>query len=558
MLKRVLTVLIGVMVIFSVSMAREDVMKSPDVEIIKSRIIYSDEDYIIGMMRIRNNIEAYFPDMNYSIGLKVYENTVDGEDFTEAYTLGRNESVKFSIGPSQEKDIYFAYTIPEYIPSGVNQLDVTFSTRTVSLVTGEVSIPLEKELRPKNTDFLLPDLKGNGIHVWDIDGEIIGADVGPNILPTTNPIAKINLISTFDEEVKVTPKISIYKRSKEYLSTPVSTTTGTPVTFIPDESKTIELKVPVMTESDSYLVRVELLDSRGNPISYEYDFRYVVKGVNGKIIASYLTDNENGLKLNIFAMGPADAENKLTDATLNCKIMASDWSEVYYEETFVANLRNVLGRKIIPLERYNKPVTISLKLEKAGVIYDEISFYANLQDLKSNDFEFLDVYEQDKKEAVAILNAMGIISGYPDGTFRPNNNITRAEFTVIATRLAGLEVVPGQPSVFTDVVPEHWAKDYINLAQAHGCISGYGNGIFKPDNNVTIAESITILVNVLNYKEKANSNGFTWPLNYLEVANEFGLKDGVQYDSYMEPATRGNVSIMTLRSLLHKLGKGGN
>ena len=554
MLKRTLTVLVGLCMIFSISMARDDIMKSPDLEITQSKIIYSDEERIIGMMKVKNNTDIYFPDIYYSIGAITYELADEEENIYESYTIGRQEPVKFSIGANEEVDVYFSYDLPEYLPGDVEELAVTFSTRTMQLSKGDDSIKLDEAIRIEEEGFLLPGLEND---VWKINKETVRADTGPNVTTSTKPVAQISLKSTFSTAITVTPKITIYKRLDSYADEPVLSKSGDKISFKANEEKVVEVEVPVISTSDSYFVKIEFCNEKGETVSHEHYFRYVVEGVNGKILTGYITDNEEGLKLNVFATGPADANNKLTDATFSCRIENANDATVLYEESFVANLGKIPGRKIISLERYSSPVNIILKLEKQGTVYDEFSFTVNLNNLES-DLEFSDVEDEKVKEAVGILNAIGMISGYPDGTFRPNNSITRAEFTVIATRLAGLELKQGQPSAFPDVPSSHWAKDFINLAQANGCISGYSDGTFKPDKNVTIAESITILVNVLGYRDRAVGSKLSWPLNYLGVAGELGINSDVQYNFNSENASRGKVAVMTLNSFLHKLSKGGN
>ena len=97
--------------------------------------------------------------------------------------------------------------------------------------------------------------------------------------------------------------------------------------------------------------------------------------------------------------------------------------------------------------------------------------------------------------AVSTLSAMGIISGYPDATFRPNASITRAEFAAIATRFD----VNGDktPASFNDIA-DHWAKDEIAVAANNGWVNGYKDGSFRPQNNITRAETMSLVNRVLN------------------------------------------------------------
>ena len=97
--------------------------------------------------------------------------------------------------------------------------------------------------------------------------------------------------------------------------------------------------------------------------------------------------------------------------------------------------------------------------------------------------------------AVSTLSSMGIITGYPDGTFRPNAAITRAEFAAIAARFDN----DGDKTAakFSDIAT-HWAKDEISIAYNNGWITGYPDGTFCPQRDITRAETMTLVNRVLN------------------------------------------------------------
>ena len=96
--------------------------------------------------------------------------------------------------------------------------------------------------------------------------------------------------------------------------------------------------------------------------------------------------------------------------------------------------------------------------------------------------------------AVSTLSRMGIITGYPDGTFRPDAPITRAEFTAIAARFDSSAVSVELP--FTDL-QNCWALDEIARAYSNGWITGYADGTFRPSQDITRAEVITLINRVL-------------------------------------------------------------
>ena len=104
---------------------------------------------------------------------------------------------------------------------------------------------------------------------------------------------------------------------------------------------------------------------------------------------------------------------------------------------------------------------------------------------------------------IEILTEQGVIVGYPDGTFKPDDNVTRAEFASMAIKALGQEHTNvAQPVNFTDIEPSYWAYDSIQKALFFDLIScPVEGGTFRPDDTVTRAESITVAVNALTTEE---------------------------------------------------------
>ena len=110
---------------------------------------------------------------------------------------------------------------------------------------------------------------------------------------------------------------------------------------------------------------------------------------------------------------------------------------------------------------------------------------------------FSDVNEDEwYAQAVNYLASLKIITGYEDGTFKPNQGITRAEFVAIASRFDDLELGVSNP--FVDVHGSHWAYAYILSAHEKGWVSGYEGAVFLPDNKVTRAEVVKIVNGMLS------------------------------------------------------------
>ena len=149
--------------------------------------------------------------------------------------------------------------------------------------------------------------------------------------------------------------------------------------------------------------------------------------------------------------------------------------------------------------------------------------------------------------AVSTLSSMGIITGYPDGTFRPNAAITRAEFAAIAARFDN----DGDKTAakFSDIAT-HWAKDEISIAYNNGWITGYPNGTFGPQRDITRAETMTLVNRVLNRlpetEEDLLPNMTVWTDNanpkawyYLAVqeatnSHYYEFKTNSQYEKWTE------------------------
>ena len=108
---------------------------------------------------------------------------------------------------------------------------------------------------------------------------------------------------------------------------------------------------------------------------------------------------------------------------------------------------------------------------------------------------FSDVKKRDwYNQAISTMAAMGIVGGYPDGSFQPNAPITRAEFAAIAVRFDQIEATDDTP--FTDIA-NHWAWQDIARAASEGWVAGYEDGTFRPDNSITRAETMAIINRVL-------------------------------------------------------------
>jgi len=101
------------------------------------------------------------------------------------------------------------------------------------------------------------------------------------------------------------------------------------------------------------------------------------------------------------------------------------------------------------------------------------------------------------KNAILGTAVKGIIRGYPDGTYRPNDPVTRAEMSVMAAIAAGVKGKNAARTAFTDLTPDHWAASYIYAFVDGGQLQGFKDGTFRPNGRATRAEFVTLLANLL-------------------------------------------------------------
>lgn len=173
-----------------------------------------------------------------------------------------------------------------------------------------------------------------------------------------------------------------------------------------------------------------------------------------------------------------------------------------------------------------------------------VGFAASFEDTEGFEFE----------ASVLKLADLGIISGYPDGTFKPDNLVTRAEFAKMIVCMLGLESaaksLEGEAVPFADVDADHWAAGYINVAQMMGIVNGYEDGTFRPEGNITYAEALKMVLAAMGYSE----DGFLvvrWPATWIAKAIELELDKDLTIVSGL-PITRGEVAKLFDNSLTKK------
>ena len=175
----------------------------------------------------------------------------------------------------------------------------------------------------------------------------------------------------------------------------------------------------------------------------------------------------------------------------------------------------------------------------------------------ANATRFSDVADNYTATAIETLRLMGVLDGYSDGTFRPNAALTRAQFCKMAVYAMDGGSELGRYStvtIFPDVKPSFWASSYINMAAKKGIIAGFADGKFKPNQTVTAGQAVTILMRGLGYKDE--NMGGVWPQGYMAEAKTCGLLKSTGITSAYSALTRGQAAKLFLNLFEAKRGTG--
>lgn len=158
---------------------------------------------------------------------------------------------------------------------------------------------------------------------------------------------------------------------------------------------------------------------------------------------------------------------------------------------------------------------------------------------------------------ISFVSSLDIMKGDPDGNFRLDDYVTRAEFTKVAIAASvhknsvasRLTVSP-----YPDVKYTHWAAPYVSVAVNNGLVNGYEDSTFRPENNVSLEEAVTIVLKMLGYT--SDDFGSSWPYGQMGMANNLDLTDDI--DRVVgEALTRRDVAQL-ISNLMKTRSKGSN
>ena len=153
------------------------------------------------------------------------------------------------------------------------------------------------------------------------------------------------------------------------------------------------------------------------------------------------------------------------------------------------------------------------------------------------------------EQAINLVSSLGIMTGFEDGTFRPDDNLTRAQYCTVLVRMLGMTDVLDSTSYvfFEDVLEDEWYAKPISLIFSLGLASGYGDGNFGPNDSVRYQDAVKMTVNALGYGFMAEENG-GYPSGYMSVAQSLGMLKGISAVG-TDPLSRGALAQLVYNSL---------
>jgi len=133
-------------------------------------------------------------------------------------------------------------------------------------------------------------------------------------------------------------------------------------------------------------------------------------------------------------------------------------------------------------------------------------------------------------KASSALVKLKLMVGDEKGNLKLNDNLKRCEFVTLVNRMMMYDINEGTKNdniPFTDVNKNHWAYSNINTAISYGLINGYTDNTFRPDNNVTFVEAQAVLLRALGYKDEIGKN---WPDDVIKKSSKLRLDNNLKID----------------------------
>ena len=254
--------------------------------------------------------------------------------------------------------------------------------------------------------------------------------------------------------------------------------------------------------------------------------------VSAPALADYITDTTTAAAASpepgtvMTEYNDTDGHALAPSATATGDMLAAQAIPNYVYTGYTATVNDVYSRDhlqyIIGYTDHSVRPERDLSRAEATMIFYRISLYYSVynpsyapKDTEFNVNTFSDVTDPNAwyYPAIQYMYDCGKIAGYTDGTFKPDQPITRAEFAVMAANFEGK--LGNDANTFSDVPLGYWAEPYINAAATEGWVVGYPDGTFRPEQNITRAETVTLINNVLGQHVTVDK------LTELDVVNPY-------------------------------------
>lgn len=176
-------------------------------------------------------------------------------------------------------------------------------------------------------------------------------------------------------------------------------------------------------------------------------------------------------------------------------------------------------------------------------------------EVEQPEVNLIDIENHWAEKYIKKLVINGIASGYPDGTFKPDNTITRAEFLTMLVKALKLE--GSDNKIFLDT-EEHWAKNFISIAASYGIVSGYEDSTFRPDNLITREEMAVMVAKAIKLRLDSEESKFmdndlisSWARPYVNTVVSHGIIQGYPNNTFQpqKNTTRAEAATIIVRAL---------
>ena len=294
------------------------------------------------------------------------------------------------------------------------------------------------------------------------------------------------------------------------------------------------------------------------PASY-WAFNYIAEMAERNVLSGYpdgkFYPNNNVTRAEFAKIMTAAAGLKISIGYSSYEdVNYTDWCSPYIEAA-----RYYLSGYVSNGKSYYMPNNNALREDIAVALvklkgYDTTGFDLSLLQTMFSDWKSISTGAQ---PYVAVAVEQELISGYDDGTFKPDNNMTRAEFTSALMRAAVITNPEAQLAEinFSDIDKSYWAYDDIAKAVSIGFISGYDDGTFRPADNVTYEQAITMIFHVPGYKPVADLYG-GYPHAYMSLGyyNRFFKSSTDNRNGNIEMNETKEKTAITRRDAMDMLG----